>query len=143
MDLQIQQREVEGIVILDLKGRLALGESEALLRKTITTLAEAGEVNVVLNCADVDEIDEDGVGFLLVCSTRLRGAGGALKLMNLSREKLDPVLLARLEGDFDASTDEVSAINSFFPERAVPSFDVLEYARRQNAEYTARQKRGG
>jgi anti-sigma B factor antagonist len=140
MELEIHQREIQGIVILDLKGRLVLGESEALLRETITGLANAGALKVVLNCANVKQIDEDGLGFLVVCSTRLRKAGGDLKLLNLSRDHLDLVVLGRLEGTFDVFTDEVSAINSFFPERAVPPFDLLEYARRQRVECAARQK---
>jgi len=119
-------------MILDLKGRLALGESEALLRETITTLATAGDVKVILNCANLNEIDEDGLGFLVVCSTRLHKAGGALKLLNLRKDHLDLIVLARLEGTFDVFTDDISAVNSFFPERAVPSFDVLEYATRQS-----------
>jgi anti-sigma B factor antagonist len=141
MDLGIHQRQIEGIVILDLKGRLVLGASEALLRDTLTKLGEAGSVNVILNCASVEEIDEDGLGFLVVCSVRLRKAGGALKLLNLRRDHLDLVVLARLEGVFDVYTDEVSAINSFFPERAVPGFDLLEYARRQRADYALGHKK--
>lgn len=141
MDLEIFQRQIQGIVILDLKGRLVLGESEALLRETITRLANTGDLKVILNCANVNEIDEDGLGFLVVCSTRLRKAGGDLKLLNLSRDHLDLVVLARLEGAFDVFTDEVSAVNSFFPERAVPPFDLLEYAKRQKLEYE-RQKQG-
>jgi len=140
MELEIHQREIQGIVILDLKGRLVLGESEALLRETITRLANAGDLKVILNCANVNEIDEDGLGFLVVCSTRLRKAGGDLKLLNLSRAHLDLIVLARLQEAFDVFTDEVSALNSFFPERAVPSFDLLEYARRQKLEYAATQK---
>jgi len=139
MELQIHQREIQGVVILDLKGRLALGESEALLRETVATLAEAGSLNVVLNCANLNEIDEDGLGFLVICSTRLRKAAGDLKLLNLSPDHLDLIVLARLEATFDVFTDEVSAINSFFPERAVRPFDLLEYARRQKVEY-AEQK---
>jgi anti-sigma B factor antagonist len=140
MELEIHQREIQGIVILDLKGFLGLGESESLLRERITRLASAGALKVILNCANVNEIDEDGLGFLVVCATRLRKAGGDLKLLNLGRAHLDLVLLARLEGAFDVFTDEVSAVNSFFPERAVPPIDLLEYARQQKAEYAARQK---
>jgi hypothetical protein len=100
-------------------------------------------VNVILNCEELNEIDEDGLGFLVACSTRLVKVGGALKLLNLRRDHLDLLVLARLEGAFDVFTDEISAVNSFFPERAVPSFDLLEYARRQKAEYDARHKNAG
>jgi anti-sigma B factor antagonist len=140
VDLGINERERDGIVILDLKGRLVLGESEALLRETITSCANAGSLNVTLNCADLNEIDEDGLGFLVGCATRLRKAGGALKLLNLRRDHLDLCVLARLEGTFDVFTDEISAVNSFFPERVAPSFDLLEYARRQKIEYAERKK---
>jgi len=140
MDLHINERQSDGIVILDLKGRLVIGESEALLGETITSFANVGSVNVVLNCAELSEIDVDGLGFLVVCSTRLRKAGGALKLLNLRRDHLDLVVLARLEGTFDVFTDEINAVNSFFPERVASSFDLLEYARRQKAEYAQRHK---
>lgn len=60
---------------------------------------------------------------------KLRKAGGDLKLLNLSLAHLDLVVLARLEGAFDVFTDEVSAIDSFFPEHAVPPFNLVEYAR--------------
>ena len=138
MQLQIHERKTDGIVILDLRGSLVIGESEAFLRETIRSFANAGSLNVILNCAELNEIDEDGLGFLVGCSARLRKEGGALKLLNLCRDHLDLVVLARLEGTFDVFTDEISAVNSFFPERIAPSFDVLEYARRQRTEYTAR-----
>lgn len=134
MELEIHQREIEGIRILDLKGRLVIGESEALFRETINELAQAGTVNVIVNCADLKEIDEDGLRCLVECSAKLREAGGALKLLNLSWDHVDLVARAGLEDAFDVFTDEVSAINGFFPERAIQPFDLLGYARQQRKQ---------
>jgi len=65
VDLQLQQREKEGIQILDLHGRLIEGATEARLRAVIIELAEARTVNVILNFAGVTEIDTDGLGALV------------------------------------------------------------------------------
>ncbi|HXA06066.1 MAG TPA: STAS domain-containing protein, partial [Bryobacteraceae bacterium] len=71
MELQVHQREKEGIRILDFRGHLLIGGSEALLRKTIVDLAEAGAVNIILNLAGVTEIDDDGLGALIFCYARI------------------------------------------------------------------------
>jgi len=76
MDLQLHQREKEGIRILDLRGHLIIGESEAKLRKAIVALAEAGAVNIILNLADLTEIDDDGLGALVFCYARIVRSGG-------------------------------------------------------------------
>jgi len=71
MNLQIQQREKEGVQILDVHGHLIEGTSEAGLRAVIIELAEARTVNVILNFAGVTEIDTDGLGALAFCGARL------------------------------------------------------------------------
>src|SRR5580698_685305 len=86
--LQVNPREKDGIRILDLRGPLLRGDSEAILRREIVALAEASSVNVVLNLARVTEIDNDGIGALVFCSAWIVNSGGTLRLLNLSSRHL-------------------------------------------------------
>ena len=127
MDLQLHQREKEGIQILDLHGHLIEGSSEARLRAVIVELAEARTVNVILNFAGVTEIDNDGLGALVFCDARLTQASGALRLLNVSARHLDLLVLTKLGTISEVFTDEQDAINSFFPDRAALRYDILEF----------------
>jgi anti-sigma B factor antagonist len=131
MDLQFHQREKEGIRILDLRGHLVMGDSEALLRKTIVELAEGGAVNIILNLAGVTEIDDDGLGVLVVCYARIARSSGALKLLNLMPLHLSLMVLTKLDTVFEVFKDEQDAVDSFFPDRAVRRYDVLEFVHEQ------------
>lgn len=133
-ELHIHEREIQGIRILDLWGHIAIGASEARLREKVGALAQSGAVNVILNCAYVKQIDEDGLECLAWCSAKLREAGGALKLLNVGWDHVDLAKRAGLDKDFDVFSDEISALNSFFPERAIKPFDVLEYAKQQRKQ---------
>jgi anti-sigma B factor antagonist len=126
MDLQINQREKDGIIILDLQGRLIFGESEAKLREALTALADAGAVKVILNLAEIHQIDEDGLNTLIICDARLRNSGSALKLLNPNPSHIDLAILMKQDTVFEVFSDEQDAINSFFPDRAVSRYDVLE-----------------
>ena len=108
-----------------------MGNSESLLRTTLAALAGDGNVNIILNFAQVKEIDDDGLGALVVCHARLRKAGGALKVMNLSRVHMELFVLMKLEGIFEVFQDEQDAVSSFFPDRAVRPFDILEFVESQ------------
>jgi len=127
MDLQLQQREKEGIQILDLHGHLIEGASEATLRAAIVELAAAGTVKIILNFAGVMEIDTDGLGALGLCSASLTRASGGLRLLNVSPRHLDLMVLTKLDTISQVFTDEQDAINSFFPERAALRYDILEF----------------
>jgi anti-sigma B factor antagonist len=127
MDLQLHQREKEGIQILDLHGHLIEGASEARLRSAISELAEARTVNVILNFAGVTEIDTDGLGALVFCDARLTRASGALRLLNLSARHLDLMVLTKLDTISEVFTDEQDAVNSFFPDRAALRYDILDF----------------
>jgi len=131
MDLQLHQREKEGIRILDLRGHLTIGDSEASLRAAIVALAEAGAVNIILNLAGVTEIDDDGLGALVSCYARIARSGGALKLLNLNPHHSSLMVLTKLDAVFEVFTDEHAAVDSFFPDRAVRHYDVLEFVQEQ------------
>lgn len=142
MSLEIEQKEREGIVVLDLHGRLIVGEPVAELRERITRLCEAGTKNVLLNMADVDYIDSTGLGGMVISFTSLKKAGGVLKLMNVSRRNIELLVLTKLTTVFEIFEDEQDAVNSFFPNREIRKFDILEFVRQQDkAEEADAEKR--
>ena len=116
-----------GIVILDLKGRLVVGETNTLVREALRKVVEAGTTNVILNLAGVDYIDSTGLGTLVICYTTLKKSGGAAKLLNLTRRNLDLLVLTKLTTVFDVFNDEQDAVNSFFPNRELKRFDILSF----------------
>jgi len=131
MALQIHEREREGVVILDLEGRITAGEEAGLLRETLRRLAETGRRGVILNLAEVDYIDSTGLGALVMGYTTLRKAGGTLKLLNLSRRNIELIVFTKLETVFEIFDDELDAVNSFFPGRSVRRFDILSFVQQQ------------
>jgi anti-sigma B factor antagonist len=134
MSLGIARREREGVVILDLSGRLTAGEETTSLRDYIKELAASGPVNAILNLAEVDYIDSTGLGTLVICFTTLRKAGGALKLLNLTRRNVELIVLTKLETVFEVFNDEQEAVNSFFPDRKVTKFDILAFVEQNRRE---------
>jgi len=137
MSLHIEQRENEGIVILDLKGPLALGHGDLELRDRLPALRQSGKVNIVLNLKDVSHIDSAGPGTLVFGLARLRKAGGRLTLLNLDRSHLGLFLLTKLAIAFEFFDDEQEAVNSLFPDRALKRFDVLSFVQQGRGVRTA------
>jgi anti-sigma B factor antagonist len=131
MAFEIQEREHEGICILDLKGRLTVGEPVSSLREKIRELADDGKVNVVLNLEGVDYIDSTGLGGLVISFTTLKKAGGALKILNLSKRNVELLILTKLTTVFELFGDEQDAVNSFFPNRQIKKFDILSFVQQQ------------
>jgi len=130
MSLTIQSHEREGVRILDLHGRLTVGPEATQLRETVQAAAEAGEKMLVLNLAGVDFIDSTGLGALVIAFTTLRKSGGLLKLLNLNRRNIELLVLTKLTAVFEIFSDEQDAVNSFFPEREVKKFDILNFVRK-------------
>ena len=130
MALEIRRREKEGITILDLKGRLVVGDA-SLIREKVDEEAAAGHIQIVLNLADVDYIDSTGLGTMVICFTSLQKASGALKLCNLNRRNIELLLLTKLSTVFHIFGEEQEAINSFFPEREIKHFDILSFVQQQ------------
>ena len=127
MSLDIGQREREGVIILDLNGRITAGEEATTLRERLREMAETGQRQVVLNLQEVDYIDSTGLGALVICFTTLRKAGGALKLLNLSKRNIELLVLTKLATIFEIFTDDQHAVNSFFPGRELKRFDILSF----------------
>jgi anti-sigma B factor antagonist len=134
MSLEITRREREGITILDLDGRLTVGQETGMLRETILDLAGSGTTKVVLNLEKVEYIDSTGLGGLVICFTTLKRAGGALKLLNLNRRNVELLVLTKLQTVFEVFNDEQDAVNSFFPGREIKRFDILSFIQQNEAE---------
>lgn len=131
MKLEIQPREKEGIFILDLKGRLVLGDEDLALRQRLLGLVNAGRRNVILNLKEVTDIDTSGIGTLLFCALRFREAGGRLALLHLGENDARLPDMLKLSAVFESYQDEVDAVNSFFPERVVSHYDILDFVEEQ------------
>ncbi|MCW5978843.1 MAG: STAS domain-containing protein [Bryobacteraceae bacterium] len=132
MPLSIREREKEGVQILDLKGRLTVGEEVALLREKLRTVTDAGHKRVILNMKEIDYVDSTGLGSLVICFTSLQKAGGTLKLLNVSRRNIELLVLTKLTTVFELFNDEQDAVNSFFPGRQISRFDILNFVQSQS-----------
>jgi len=124
--LDIQSRQKEGIAVLDLNGRLAVGAASGLREKVQAEMAQ-GRNSIILNLKDVDFIDSTGLGTMVICYTTLQKAGGNLKLVHLNRRNIELLLLTKLSTVFQIFADEQDAVNSFFPDREIKHFDILSF----------------
>ncbi len=131
MHLEMQARELDGIVILDLQGRIVAGPEASELRDRLTALASQHKTNVILNMQDVRFIDSSGLGILVVGHSSLKAGDGDLKLLHLSKRSAQLLILTKLTTVLEIYDDEQSAINSFFPDREVKRFDILEFVSSQ------------
>jgi len=129
--MNIAQRDVEGITILDLDGRLVAGTDSSSLRERVVELADRKRLNIILNLKRVEFIDSTGLGTMVMCFTGIQKQGGALKLLNLSKRHIELLVLTKLTTIFEVFDDEQDAINSFFPDREVRHFDILNFVKSQ------------
>lgn len=113
MALSIGTREVSHVTILDLRGRIVLGDEIDELRSAIRSLIDEGKKKIILNLADVDYLDSSGVGALVGGFTAVRNAGGELKLLNLTQKVHDVLNVTKLYTVFDIRDDEFHAVKSF------------------------------
>jgi anti-anti-sigma factor len=130
MALEIAESVREEVVILTLKGRLTLGESNRV-RERIAQLSAAGKHNVVVDLGAVEYIDSTGLGILVICFTSLKKQGGALKLVNPNKRNVELLLLTKLHTVFEVFTEVQDAVNSFFPDRQIKHFDILNFVQQQ------------
>jgi anti-sigma B factor antagonist len=113
MPLAIDTREDGHVTILDIKGRIVLGDEIHQVRDAVRGLVAEGKKKIVLNLAEVDYIDSSGVGELVGCFTTVRNAGGELKLLNLTQKVQDVLYVTKLYTVFDIRDDEFTAVKSF------------------------------
>jgi anti-sigma B factor antagonist len=130
--LEIHQRENEGIVVLDLKGHLVLGAGDNALREAVESLFDGGNRKLVLNLAHLSNIDSSGAAVLYALAQQYGGAGGKLVLIQLAHVHATLSEMARLEATIEFYQLELDAVNSFFPERVIRHYDILDYVEHRN-----------
>jgi anti-sigma B factor antagonist len=113
VSMKLTTRQVDGVTILDLSGRITLGEGSVQLRDAIRDLLSKGQKLILLNLADVNYIDSSGIGELVSAYTTVRNQGGELKLLNLTKKVHDLLQITKLYTVFDVKEDEANAIASF------------------------------
>jgi anti-sigma B factor antagonist len=134
MALEIHRKEREGVTILDMKGRITVGPEATALREAVAAAIADAVRQLVLNLAQVDFIDSTGLGAVVMCSTTMRKAGGAVKLLNLNRRNIELLVMTKLATVFETFTDEQDAVNSFFPDRKLNQFDILSFVQQMKKE---------
>jgi anti-sigma B factor antagonist len=113
MLLHATHRDAGKVTVVDLSGRITLGEGSALLRKTIRGLLDDQRMMIVLNLADVDYIDSSGIGELVSGFSAVKGRNGDLKLLYLTKKVRDLLQITKLYTVFDVFSDEGTALRSF------------------------------
>jgi anti-sigma B factor antagonist len=111
--MKASTRNVDQITVVDLSGRITLGEGSVVLRDTVRNLVGQGNKKMLLNLGDVNYIDSSGIGELVSAFTSVRNQGGELKLLNLTKKVHDLLQITKLYTVFDVKDDEAAAINSF------------------------------
>ena len=113
MSMKASTRQVDGVTIVDLSGRITLGEGSVVLRDAIKDLLAKGQKKILLNLGDVSYIDSSGIGELVSAFTSVRNQGGELKLLHLTKKVHDLLQITKLYTVFDVKDDEASAVASF------------------------------
>ncbi|HZS97160.1 MAG TPA: STAS domain-containing protein [Terriglobales bacterium] len=119
MSIDFSTRQSDGITIVDLKGRITLGEGSVTLRDTVHDLLSKGQKRILLNLGDVNYIDSSGIGELVSAFTAAKKQGGEVKLLNLSKRVHDLLQITKLYTVFDVKDDEALAVESFSAPRAI------------------------
>ena len=113
MTMKASTRQIDGVTIVDLSGRITLGEGSVTLRDTVRGLLAKGSKKILLNLGDVNYIDSSGIGELVSAYTTVRKEGGDLKLLKLTKKVHDLLQITKLYTVFDVKDDETAAVKSF------------------------------
>ena len=112
-ELNITERQAGDITILDMNGRVTIGEGSVALRTAIRRILGEGKKNILLNLGGVGYIDSSGIGELVSSFTAVNKEGGKLKLLNLTQKIQDLLAITKLLTVFDTFDSEADALNSF------------------------------
>ena len=113
MTMKASSRQVDNVTIVDLSGRITLGEGSVVLRETVKDLVSKGRNRILLNLGDVTYIDSSGIGELVSAFTSVRNQGGELKLLKLTKKVHDLLQITKLYTVFDIKDDEAAAVQAF------------------------------
>jgi anti-sigma B factor antagonist len=108
----VKSRRLDDVVILDLSGRITIGEGTVIVRDALHKLLNAGDRKFLMNLADVDYIDSAGLGELVMAFTRVRNEGGQVKLLKLTHRLRDLLQITKLLTVFDSFENETEALKS-------------------------------
>jgi len=111
--MQIEERAVGDVVVLDVRGKITLGEGDELLKDKVNSLVNQGRKKIVLNLADVPYIDSAGLGRIVSTHTTVSRQQGGLKLLNLTKRITDLLAITKLATVFETFDSEEEAIRSF------------------------------
>ena len=111
--MNIDTRNVNGITILDIHGKITIGEGSREVRTKVREVLENGEKNILLNLGDVSYVDSSGIGELVSSYTTVTNQGGQLKLLNLTKKLEELLAITKLLTVFDSYDDEATAVGSF------------------------------
>jgi anti-sigma B factor antagonist len=111
--MNISERVVEGVSILDLSGKIVLGEGDVQVKDRIRDLLADGQRRILLNLADVGYIDSAGLGAIISCYTTSKREGGQLKLVHLTKKVQDLLAITKLITVFETYDSEKEALESF------------------------------
>jgi anti-sigma B factor antagonist len=113
VSIEFSTRQLDGVTVVDLNGRITLGEGSAAVRDTVRGLLSNGTNKILLNLGDVNYIDSSGIGELVSAFAAAKKQGGELKLLNLSKKVHDLLQITKLYTVFDVNEDESAAVDSF------------------------------
>jgi anti-sigma B factor antagonist len=113
MNIRTSTRQVDGVTIVDISGRIVLGEESASLRDLIRDLLSQGRKQILVNLSAVDHIDSAGLGSLVGASASVRKQGGELKLLDLPDKIVDIMQITKLYTVFEILKDEAAGVKSF------------------------------
>lgn len=111
--MKIEDRVVEGVTILDVSGKITIGEGSIEIRNKVRELLVAGSKDILLNLGDVGMVDSSGIGELVSSFTTVTNVGGQLKLLHLTKKLKELLAITKLLTVFDSFDDESEAVASF------------------------------
>ena len=113
MSVKLNTRQVGDVSVIDVAGRITLGEGSSALRDTLRDMVSKNQKKILLNLGEVSYIDSSGIGELVSGFTTVTNSGGQLKLLNLNKRVKDLLQITKLYTVFDVHEDEAHAIRSF------------------------------
>ena len=111
--MKFSSRKVDNVTIIDIEGKILLGDGDVEIKQAIDGMLSRGEKNILLNLARVPYIDSAGLGEIIRCFTAIRKSGGSFKLLSPNQRLIDLLAITKLVNVFDWYNDESSAVRSF------------------------------
>jgi anti-sigma B factor antagonist len=111
--MKIVERQVGDVIVLDLHGKILIGEGDDALREAVMRLVDGGKTKIILNLGDVPYVDSAGLGEIVRCYTTVSRKGGRLKLLNLTKKIQDLLAITKLLTVFETYDSEPDAVKSF------------------------------